>query len=430
MIKLIKSTFYKERDTKNKLCHFIKSSNQLSFGPECENFERNLSNYQERKHCIFLNSGSSANLAIIQALINLGKLNKDDMVGFSALTWSTNAMPLIELGLKAIPIDVEIDTLNISSTKFLNILSTFPLKALLVTNLLGFCDDIDEIMRICIERNIILIEDNCESLGTVYKGRKLGNFGLASTFSFYVGHHMSTIEGGAVCTDDDVLANMLRLVRAHGWDRNLSATDQNNIRIKHKVNSTFYSRYTFYDLGYNLRPTEINGFIGNVQIEFVDEIIKKRNKNFIKCSNKIYKLGDLFYPIRYDHIDFVSNFAVPVVCKSVEIRNKLVEQCNNIVEIRPIVGGDISTQPFFVKHTSAYSAEFSNPNANLIHHQGLYFGNNPEMTGREINLITKIFTSSSSSAKPRVSVNTPKKYWLQSLPKLTLGISIDSFGHF
>jgi len=393
MIKLIKSTFYKENDTKKKLCKFITKAKILSFGPECENFERNFSKYQGRKHCVFLNSGSSANLAIIQSLLNLGKIKRGDMVGFSALTWSTNAMPLIELGLKAIPVDVELDTLNVSSRKLELIINKYPLKAFFLTNLLGFCDDIDKIKKICFEKNITLIEDNCESLGTVYKGKKLGNFGIASTFSFYVGHHMSTIEGGAVCTDDDKLANMLRLVRAHGWDRNLSISDQNKIRIKHRVNSTFYSRYTFYDLGYNLRPTEINGFIGNLQMEYIDEVLEKRNKNFIKFSNKIYKLGNCYYPIKFDHIDFVSNFAVPIICKSIEIRNRLVELCNDVVEIRPIVGGDMTSQPFYSKNTKEYSEKFNNPNANLIHNQGLYFGNNPEMTNKEINSIIKIFSS-------------------------------------
>jgi CDP-6-deoxy-D-xylo-4-hexulose-3-dehydrase len=393
MIKLIKSSFYKETDTKKKLCRFIKKANQLSFGPECENFERNFSFYQERKYCVFLNSGSSANLAIIQALLNLGRIKIGDMVGFSALTWSTNAMPLIQLGLKAVPVDIEINTLNVSSKKLNAVLEKYPLKAFFLTNLLGFCDDIGEIKNICQQKNIIMIEDNCESLGTIYKGKKLGNFGLAGTFSFYVGHHMSTIEGGAVCTDDEELANMLRLVRAHGWDRNLSVVEQDNIRSKHKVNSTFYSRYTFYDLGYNLRPTEINGFIGNLQIEYLDEVIEKRNKNFIKFSNHLYKFGHLFYPIRFDHIDFVSNFAVPVICKSVEIRNKLVDLCNGVVEIRPIVGGDITSQPFFQKNMKKTSDDFSNSNARLVHNQGLYFGNNPEMTNQEIKTVINISSS-------------------------------------
>jgi CDP-6-deoxy-D-xylo-4-hexulose-3-dehydrase len=300
-------------------------------------------------------------------------------------------MPIIQLGLNPIPVDVELDTLNISSKTFRDSIKKHKLKALFLTNLLGFCDDIDEIAKICKKENIILIEDNCESLGTIYKGKLLGNYGLASTCSFYVGHHMSTIEGGVVVTDDKELSDMLRLVRAHGWDRNLSFDDQTKIRSKHGVNSTFYSRYTFYDLGYNLRPTEISGFIGNVQIKYLNEIIKKRNKNFLKLAPIIYGRKDKYFPIRYDHIDLVSNFAFPVICKSKAIRDELVEKCNKIVEIRPIVGGDMTMQPFFNKYFKKFNIK--NINANLIHEQGLYFGNNPEMTEKEMNKIISIFAS-------------------------------------
>lgn len=221
MIKLIKSTFFNEAETNKKICKFIMNAKQLSIGPECAKFEKNFAKYQGRKNCVFFNSGSSANLAIVQALMNLGRIRKGENAGFSALTWATNPMPLIQLGLEAIPMDVELDTLNVSSAKLLEVLKWHPIKLLFITNLLGFCDDIDTIREICDERGIILIEDNCESLGTVYKGKLLGNYGVASTFSFFVGHHMSTIEGGAVCTDDEELATMLKLVRAHGWDRNL-----------------------------------------------------------------------------------------------------------------------------------------------------------------------------------------------------------------
>lgn len=392
MIKLIKSTFYNEKETKRKLNEFISKSNQLSFGPECERFEVNFARWQRRKFCIFVNSGSSANLAIIQALLNLKKIKKGDSVGFSALTWSTNVMPLIQLGLQIVPIDVEIDTLNVSSKTLLNSLKKYPLKMLFLTNLLGFCDDIDEIKKICRKKGIILIEDNCESLGTVYKGKKLGNFGAASTFSFYVGHHMSTVEGGAICTDSEQIATMLKIVRAHGWDRNLSFSKQDEIRKKFKISSIFYSRYTFYDLGYNFRPTEINGFIGNLQIKHLGEIIKKRNDNFIKIASKIYKSTEKYYPIRFDHIDFLSNFAVPIICKSIKIRDELVKKCEGKIEIRPIVAGNITKQPFFKRYTKKFSSDILN--AELAHEHGLYFGNNPELTKKEINEIIKIFASS------------------------------------
>lgn len=389
MIKLIKSTFFNEEITKIKLGNFIQKSTQLSFGTQCELFEKNFAAWQKRKYCIFVNSGSSANLALIQAFINLNKVKKGDLVGVSSLTWSTNVMPLIELGLVPVPIDVELDTLNVSSKKLLEVLRAHSLKMLFITNLLGLCDDIDEITKICHERKITLIEDNCESLGTIYKNKKLGNFGAASTFSFYVGHHMSTIEGGAICTDNKKLADMLRIIRAHGWDRNLNKETQTIIRKKNNVNSSFYSRYTFYDLGYNLRPTEINGFIGNIQLKYLPEIIKRRNTNFFKIAPAIYKKNNLFYDIKYSHIDFFSNFAIPIICKSRKIRDEFVAKCNGKLEIRPIVGGDVTKQPFFIKHVNA---SIHNPNANLIHEQGFYFGNNPELTNNELREIAKIFS--------------------------------------
>lgn len=390
MIRLIKSTFYNEKETKKKLCAFITKAKYLSIGDECRKFERNIASYQGRKYCIFLNSGSSANLAVIQALLNLGWIKKGDAVGFSALTWSTNVMPLIELGLTPVPIDCELDTLNVSPRTVQKAMRAHPMKMLFITNLLGFCDDLNEIAKVCRKNNMLLAEDNCESLGTVYKGKKLGNFGIASTFSFYVGHHLSTIEGGAVCTDNRELDTMLQFVRAHGWDRHLTEDRQLKVRIANDVNETFYSRYTFYDLGYNLRTTEIQGYIGNVQIDFINEIVKKRQENFFACAKAIYARTDKYYPVRFSHIDVVSNFAVPIICKTQKIRDELVKRCDGIVEIRPIVGGDMTLQPFYSKYIKK-RAGGKKTNANIIHEQGLYFGNNPELTRKEIQTIISIF---------------------------------------
>lgn len=390
MISLIKSTFYRENEVKKKLCQFIMKADKLSIGEECKKFQSSFARWQGRKYCVMVNSGSSANLAIVQALLNLGKIKKGDLVGFSAVTWSTNVMPLIQLGLVPLPIDVELETLNVSSKKLLELIKKKPIKMLFLTNLLGFCDDIDEIKRICDKNKILLIEDNCESLGTVYKNRKLGNFGFASTFSFYVGHHLSTIEGGAICTNDENLHTMLQLVRAHGWDRNLTERKQLKMRLEYNVNSSFYSRYTFYDLGYNLRTTEINGFVGNVQVKYLDEIVAKRKNNFLKLAKEIYKMTDKYYPLEYKHIDFISNFAVPIICKSQKIRDELVGKCKGKIEIRPIVGGDMVHQPFFKKYIMEVYP--NNLNAKIIHEQGLYFGNNPELTEKEIAQIIAIFT--------------------------------------
>ncbi len=397
MIPLIKSTFYREAQTKKALNRFITSAPILSFNQQCQQFEKEFAKYQKRRFGAFVNSGSSANLAIIQSLLNLGRLKVGDKVGFSALTWSTNVMPLIELGLKPVPIDVELDTLNISNRTLQDVLNKTKLSAVFITHLLGLCSDLDEIVATCQRDKMILIEDNCEALGSVYKGKKLGNFGLASTFSFYVGHHLSTIEGGMVCTDDEELSVMLRIVRAHGWDRNLTGEEQRKVQTQFKRNPSFYSRYTFYDLGYNLRPTEIAGFLGCYQLRHIDQIVSKRQKNFAYLAKKLYQNQDHYYPIDDSHLDVHSNFAVPLICRTKELRDDLVKRCANQVEIRPIVGGDMTQQPFFLKHTPRSTTTFKTTNAHLIHQQGLYFGNNPELTLDELKILLATFTFEKTS---------------------------------
>lgn len=188
MIPLMKNAFLNEHETKQALADFIIKSSKFSMGEECHKFEVSFSKFQQRKQAILFNSGGSANLALIQSLKNLGLLKNGDLVGFSALTWSTNIMPIIQMGLQPVPIDCDIRTLNVGAEQFLNSLEKWDIKALFLTNVLGFVGDIENIQKICRSKGIILLEDNCESLGTVTKfGNKTGNFGLASSFSFFCG---------------------------------------------------------------------------------------------------------------------------------------------------------------------------------------------------------------------------------------------------
>ena len=385
MIKLITFTFYRERETKEALIRFIRSAKQLSFGKQCVAFEKNLAAYQGRKECVFFNSGSSANLALLQALLNLGRLPKNAKIGFSAVTWSTNVMPIIQLGLRPVPVDIEPETANVSSVQFEAALKKTPMDAFFLTNVLGLCSDIDRIARLCKENGIMLLEDNCESLGTVYKGKKLGNFGYASTFSSFVGHHLSTIEGGAVCTDDTELATMLRLVRAHGWDRNMPANQQKRLRAAHRV-EPFYGLFTFYDLAYNLRSTEIQGFLGNYQLKLAHENFKKRNENFLKLAEAFYRPGTPFFPMKYEHIEFLSSFAFPLIARNRAVLDRAIRAARGKIEIRPILAGNMVRPPFYKKYVSKKG---TCPNADIIHHQGFYFANNPDLTKKDLAFIVK-----------------------------------------
>lgn len=333
---------------------------------------------------MFTSSGSSANLVLIQALKNLSILKNGDAVGVSALTWSTNIMPLIQLGLQPVLIDCEIKTLNISPQTLKPHLKK--IQALFSTNVLGFCDQINEIRQLCQKHHILFLEDNCESMGSKAFGRLLGNFGLASTFSFFVGHHLSTIEGGMICTDDKNLYEMLLLVRAHGWDRNLPKTTQERLRRQNRIDN-FHAKYTFYDLGYNARPTEIQGFLGNQQIGSWEEIVKKRQRNFLQFQ-KALSQNRQFVPLSLKHMQLVSNFDMPVICGTlatfIKYKNRLLK---NGVEIRPVIAGDMSRQPFFKKYFRRIP---QCPNAYFIHNFGFYFPNNAELTSREINTLCRL----------------------------------------
>ena len=260
----MKSTFLGEKETKDALCSFIQTVDKMSMGDEVLKFERSFAEWQGRSHSVMVNSGSSANLVILQALLNLGRLSKGDRIGVSAVTWATNVMPVIQLGLVPVLIDVELETLNVSCEE----VRKHDIRCLFITHLLGFHGDIEVIAEYCKSKDILLLEDTCESLGTICNGKRLGNFGLASSFSTFVGHHMSTIEGGLVATDDAELNQMIRMVRAHGWDRNVTQQQRNELRSKWDIND-FYGPYTFYTLGYNVRPMELQGLIGSIQLKYI-----------------------------------------------------------------------------------------------------------------------------------------------------------------
>lgn len=385
-IKLIKSSFYNEQEGKEKLCEFIKNSPQFSFWKYCKQFEKKYAERQWRKYCVFFNSWSSANLALLQSLLNIWTIKKWDNIAFSSLTWATNVMPIIELWLNPIPVDVELSTLNVSLRTFKEITVNHNIKVLFITNLLWFCDNIDEIEKYCNENNILLLEDNCESMWTVYKWKKLWNYSFAATFSTYVWHHMSTIEWWMVCTNNEELYIMLHMVRAHWWDRNLDTELQSKVRKKYELDP-FYAKYTFYTLWYNLRPNDISWFIGSQQIKYLDEIVDKRQNNFKKFA-EILNSNDDFYQLKYSHIDVVSDFSVPVVCKSKEIFRKYLQKFSYAwVEVRPIVWWDL-TQSIFWK--TLYWKSDKETNSKYIHNNWFYFGNSPEYTEEEIKLLCSL----------------------------------------
>ena len=373
----MKNTFYKEAETKVKLCEFIMASNKLSMGDEVSRFELSFAKWQGCNYAVMVNSGSSANLILLQSLVNLKRIRSGARIGVSAVTWATNVMPIIQMGCIPVLIDVNLQLLNIT----LESVRKHRIDCLFITHLLGFHGDIVNIAEYCQNNNIILLEDTCESLGTVVSDRKLGNFGLASTFSTFVGHHMSTIEGGLVCTNDSELNMMLRMVRSHGWDRNVSPEQRESLRTAWNIDD-FHGPYTFYNLAYNVRPTEISGFIGSVQLEYVDCANKARRNIFSIIKPKINSKTSI-YTVDID----VPAFAIPIVCKNVETKNYCAQLFKDAgIETRPIVSGNMSRQPFMIEYAEHM------PNADKIHENGLYIPNHADLSNQDIERILSVIS--------------------------------------
>ena len=386
-IPLMQHAFFDEIKTKKKLSKFLLNSKRLSMDKYCKKFEMKFSKFHNTKYAVFFNSGSSSNLAILQTLLNLKKIKKNDKIAFSSLTWATNVMPIIQLGFRPVPLDIDKENLNIVARDIKKLNNC---KVLFITNALGFCGDLIEIRKICKKKNIIMIEDNAEALGTqCINKRYTGTFGEMSSFSFFVAHHMSTIEGGMVITNNFDNYEMLKMVRSNGWDRQLSQISKNKLKKKFKT-TDFYSKYIFYNLAYNLRPTEINGYLGLEQLKKLKKNLILRNKIFFEIYNS-YILNNNLIKFNFKKIYFFSPFSFPVVCKTTDYRNKLLKKfIKNGIECRPMIAGNITSQPFYM---NLYKKSFL-PNCEFVHKNGFYFGIHPEMTKKQIDLLKRLFLKS------------------------------------
>lgn len=384
MIPLMNSAFRFEDKAKRDLAKFILNTSRFSMGEECRKFEESFAKEQRQKHGVLFNSGGSANLALLQALKNLGRLNEGSRVGVSCLTWSTNVMPVLQLGMVPTAIDVEVKTLNCSVSTLDQIHKEKRLDCFFITNALGFAGNLVEIKTYCDENDILLIEDNCESLGAEIGEKKTGSYGVGASFSFYVAHHMSTIEGGMICTDDTELYNMLQLVRANGWDRNLAPEEQHRLRKIHGIRDEFSAKYAFYDLGFNLRPTEITGFLGNSQLKYLDDSIKRRAMNHQYLEGYVESNPDLM-SICHSHMSRISPFAFPVICRSSELREVYMRRFSgNGIEIRPMIAGNIQKQPFFKRYVGSANKTVG---ADFLDECSFYCANDPEMTPSDLEVI-------------------------------------------
>jgi CDP-6-deoxy-D-xylo-4-hexulose-3-dehydrase len=376
-ISLVKDTINQEDI--NKLIKWLQTNPRLTKGDLTVEFEKKWSKWLGSKYSVFVNSGSSANLLALYSLILSGKL-KNNKIVVPSVSWVTTVSPAIQLGMEPIMCDCDMDNLGLDIDHLKSIIKNDNPSVIILVHVLGFPNHMDEIIKLCKDNDILLIEDTCESMGTKYNGKLVGTFGDVSTFSFYFGHHMSTIEGGMVSTDDKDLYHILLSIRSHGWDRDLPKEKQDFLRKKYNVDE-FKSLYTFYYPGFNLRATDLQAFIGLGQLEKLDTIISNRNKNYEKYKNEI---KNNFWNITPQKNTFISNFSFPIVTKNIKI---LIEELiKNNIECRPLICGSINEHPFWFERFGKTEL----PNSKLIHEYGIYIPNNPQMTEDELNKVIDV----------------------------------------
>ena len=378
MIKLASETIDKS-DIK-KLIGWLKTQPKLTQGNLTKNFESKFANWIGAKYAIFCNSGSSANLLMLSALLENQIIKKNSKVVVPSICWSTDVAPIFQLNLNPILCDIDLESLSLDLNHLEKIFKKEKPKVLFLVSILGFSSDIAKILKLSKKYNVKVIEDNCESVGSTYNKKKLGTFGLMSSFSTYYGHHFSTIEGGLITTNNKQLFNTLKMLRSHGWDRDLDLNEKIKLR-KYWGVKEFNALYTFYVCGFNLRSTNLQAFIGLNQIKKLNKFCKIRNKNFKHYEKKI---KNQYWKIKPIKKTFISNFGYPIISP---FRDKIVKELlENKIEVRPMISGSMNKQPFFLKKLKIKSFKSSS----VIDNFGMYLPNHHKLTFREIDFICSI----------------------------------------
>ena len=382
MIKLVSDTI--DKNDINALIEWLSQDEipKLTKGPLTIELEKKWAEKIGTKYSVFVNSGSSSILLTLAALKIKSKL-KNFKVVVPSLSWATDLSSPMLLGLDPILCDCNLNDLSCDLDHLEEIFKTESPSVLILVSVLGLVPDMNRIIELCKKYNVLLLEDVCESMGSKYKGEYLGTFGLASFFSMYFGHHLSTIEGGFINTNDEDLYYTLLMMRSHGWTRDLPIEQQKEYKDKYGV-SDFEALYNFYLPGFNLRSTDLQAFIGLRAIDKLDNYADLRNKNFKYYLNAI-KNSEL--NIRSNHDDYISNFAMPILNKN---RTSIIENLvKNNIECRPLIAGNLANKPFWYENFG----EVYMKNCDLIDKYGFYIPNHQDLTKDQLDKIIKIINN-------------------------------------
>src|SRR6056300_278075 len=378
MITLVKDTI-KNEDI-DELVDWLKTYPRLTKGKETLKLEQDFSKWLGKKYSVFCNSGSSANLLMLASLIEGDFLKKGAKVVVPTLCWATDLMPVMQLGFKPILCDINMKDLSVDLNELEKIFKEEKPDAFLYVSILGLPTQYEKIISLCEKYKVMFLEDACEALGSTYQEKKVGSFGLMSTFSTYFGHHISTIEGGFVSTDNEDLYNILLSIRSHGWARDLNNDTAKQLKEKWNIGD-FNDLYTFYYSGFNLRSTDLQAIIGQSQLKRI-YIVSERSFYNYNLYNKLIR-NDFWEP-EIPKNSTTSNFAFPVISPN---RDKIVKELiENKVETRPLICGSMGSQPFYVKEYG----EHVFANASIVDSYGFYLPNHQNLNDDEVRFVASI----------------------------------------
>ncbi|MBC8339732.1 MAG: DegT/DnrJ/EryC1/StrS family aminotransferase [Rhodospirillales bacterium] len=366
----------------------VMDSGRYTIGPEVEAFERAFAAYHGCKHAVMVNSGSSANLIAVASLFHTRErpLQRGDEVIVPAISWATTYHPLQQYGLKLRFVDVELETLNMDTSKLADAL-TPNTKAIVAVSILGNPAALDVIRAFADEHSLRMIEDNCESLDAELNGKKTGTFGDVNTFSFFFSHHISTGEGGMVMTDDAEIDGLCRAVRAHGWVRDVPM----EAGLFPPGDDAFAEAYRFVIPGYNVRPQEINAAAGLAQLEKLPGFTARRRAN-LKLFQDAFS-GDERFLIQRENGQS-SSFCFPIIVRpgcGLERADIFGPLKDADIGFRMITGG------CFPRHDAIkyfdYDIVGDLNNADTAHDRGFFVGNHPYDLSAQIAKLREILSA-------------------------------------
>lgn len=370
-------------EDKLKMIKFILTTKKFTNGEKVKKFESQWNDWLGSKYSLYVSSGSTANLLLLSAVKEKYGLKDGDKVLVPACTWVTNVSPVFQVGLEPIFSDIDLQTFSFDVEKLKKIKEIHPdIKVIFVTHLLGLEAEVDKYQEIF--PDAIILEDICESHGvTDSNGVKRGANSLGATFSFYFGHHMTTIEGGIISTNDEELYELMRIKRSHGLAREGSPEYFKKYKEQYP---DLPPSFLFMTDGYNFRNHEICAVLGSSQLKRLSRMVEIRKENYKKFLNLIKKHSDKFYIPKEDNTN--SSFCFPFICKQKEVYDYLLNAfAENGIEYRPVVSGNLLKHPFLKKY---YISLPSPLNVDILHEQGVYIGNNHFVDNKNFNVLKEI----------------------------------------